>query len=136
VPMSVPRKQAKLTHGDYKPQRDGKGRFLTSGNPSGYGASYRNVINLCREHTPEAVAALLDVMRNDIGNGSARVAAAKFLIERGWGKAVQPVDIRETVKKMTNKELLSRAREVIRKMDKEGEREDIEMLEGGGIYES
>lgn len=45
----------------------------------------------CREHTIEAIKTLVSVMRSDKENGSARVAAANSILDRGWGKAAQPL---------------------------------------------
>jgi hypothetical protein len=61
-----------------------------SGNPSGrpkLPEDIKNVRDLAREYTAEAVATLAEVMGN--GSGPARVAAANALLDRGWGKAAQ-----------------------------------------------
>lgn len=50
----------------------------------------KHVREIAREYTLEAVAALASVMSN--GSGPAKVAAANALLDRGWGKAAQPVD--------------------------------------------
>jgi hypothetical protein len=49
----------------------------------------KHVRELARAHTEDAIYALVDVLN---GNGaSARVAAANALLDRGWGKAEQPI---------------------------------------------
>jgi hypothetical protein len=47
--------------------------------------------SLARQHTEEAVNALLRIIRKDGSTDSAVVAAASYLIDRGWGKATQPL---------------------------------------------
>jgi len=46
---------------------------------------------LARQHTEEAINALLRIMRKEDATDSAVVAAAGYLIDRGWGKASQVV---------------------------------------------
>jgi hypothetical protein len=46
---------------------------------------------LARSHTREAVAALVDVVKNARRHPAARVLAARELLDRGWSKAVQPL---------------------------------------------
>lgn len=50
----------------------------------------KHVRELAREYTEDAITALVAVMGN--GSGPAKVAAANALLDRGWGKAAQPVD--------------------------------------------
>jgi predicted protein tyrosine phosphatase len=47
---------------------------------------------LARDHTEEAVAALVDVMRRGISK-SARIAAANAVLDRGYGKAAAYLDL-------------------------------------------
>ena len=47
--------------------------------------------SLARAHTEEAVNCLVGVMRNSTSE-PAKVTAANSLLDRGWGKPVQPVD--------------------------------------------
>lgn len=46
---------------------------------------------LAREYTEEALKALADVMMN--GSDAARVSAANAILDRGYGKALQPHDL-------------------------------------------
>jgi hypothetical protein len=46
---------------------------------------------LARQHTEEAVAALLRIMRKADATDSAVVTAASYIIDRGWGKASQVI---------------------------------------------
>lgn len=57
-----------------------------SGNPGGRPKEIAEVRDLSRQHTPEALATLLAIMRNADAKDAARVAAAKELLDRGWGK--------------------------------------------------
>jgi len=56
-----------------------------SGNPGGRPKS--NVVAMARQHTQEAVDALVTALRNP----RERVSAAVALLDRGWGKPVQMV---------------------------------------------
>lgn len=66
-----------------------------SGNPGGRAktklADGRTLNDLAREHTAEAVKTLVEVMRNKSETGSARVAAADKILNRGWGQAPQSI---------------------------------------------
>lgn len=62
-----------------------------SGNPSGRPADYGNFRELCRSKSPQAVAALEAALAN---GDSASVAAARVLLEYGWGKpSAAPEDL-------------------------------------------
>jgi hypothetical protein len=54
-----------------------------SGNPGGRPADYGEFRALCRTKSPQAVAALEAALAN---GDSASVAAARVLLEYGWGK--------------------------------------------------
>lgn len=61
-----------------------------SGNPGGRPAQIKMVRDLAREHTPEVIERLVEWMRSE--NPSASVAASNSLLDRAWGKPVQPID--------------------------------------------
>lgn len=44
-----------------------------------------------RAHTEAAINCLAGIMNKDSAPESARVAAANSLLDRGWGKATQPI---------------------------------------------
>ena len=50
-----------------------------------------NIRSLCRAYTAEAVRSLAAIMRQADAPPSARIQAIAILLDRGWGKAVQPV---------------------------------------------
>jgi hypothetical protein len=63
-----------------------------SGNPRGrpkLPEDVKHVRELAREYTIEAIATLAAVMAD--GSGPAKVAAANAMLDRGWGKAEQPI---------------------------------------------
>ena len=85
-----------------------------SGNPGGRASAKtrdgRTLNELAREHTAKAVNTLVEVMNDKGQPGSARVAAADKILNRGWGQAPQsltltdertPIDLSE----MTNEQL-------------------------------
>jgi len=48
--------------------------------------------SLARGHTEKAINTLASIMNQPKAPAAARVAAAKEILDRGWGKAAQPVD--------------------------------------------
>lgn len=46
---------------------------------------------LARRHSKAAVKVLAAIMNDEEGPATARVSAAQALLDRGWGKAAQPV---------------------------------------------
>jgi Family of unknown function (DUF5681) len=61
-----------------------------SGNPGGRPKELVEVKELARAHTVEAIDRLAFWMKQS-AEPRASVAASQILIDRGWGKAVQPV---------------------------------------------
>jgi isocitrate dehydrogenase len=70
-----------------------------SGNPGGRPKEVMDVVQLARKATPMAMKTLTDIAGNDEANPAARVAAANALLDRGWGKATQPLthDVSESL---------------------------------------
>lgn len=63
-----------------------------SGNPNGRPGGYAEFRALCREHSPGAVRALVEEV--ETGEGPSRIAAARVLLEYGWGKpSAAPEDL-------------------------------------------
>jgi len=50
-----------------------------------------DIRSLARSHTKNAVAVLAGIMMSSADEG-ARVRAASTLLDRGWGKAAQPIE--------------------------------------------
>lgn len=77
----------------------GKGK---SGNPGGrsprIGPNGETAAQLARMHTPEAIATLAEVNNNPKAPAIARVAAANALLDRGWGKPTEYVELDASVK--------------------------------------
>ena len=46
---------------------------------------------LARRHTQAAIKVLAAIMNQSDGPATARVSAAQALLDRGWGKAAQPI---------------------------------------------
>jgi hypothetical protein len=53
--------------------------------------SVLQIRSLARSHTRTALNVLVGVMRNANATAPARIAAANAILDRGWGKATQPV---------------------------------------------
>jgi hypothetical protein len=52
--------------------------------------------SLARSHTTAALTVLAAIMNKQDAPESARIAAANSLLDRGWGKATQPIAGDET----------------------------------------
>jgi hypothetical protein len=48
--------------------------------------------SLARGHTRTAIRVLVGIMRSEDATPAARVSAANAILDRGWGKAAQPVE--------------------------------------------
>jgi hypothetical protein len=48
--------------------------------------------SLARSHTRTAVNVLVRIMRSEDATAAARVTAANAILDRGWGKATQPLE--------------------------------------------
>ena len=64
-----------------------------SGNPGGRPKALRQVEELAREHTVDALKTLETIHKNKKAPPAARVAAANALLDRGWGKARQALEM-------------------------------------------
>jgi len=64
-----------------------------SPNPGGRPAVIRDLREAARGYSTEALETLAKVMRDEEAGPAARVAAAKELLDRGFGKPVQAVDV-------------------------------------------
>jgi hypothetical protein len=80
-----------------------------SGNPGGRPKKIIEVAKAARERTLEAIETLTSVMRNTKAPSAARVSAAIAILERGWGKAPQTVNLRRDVdfRTLSDDELLA-----------------------------
>ena len=61
-----------------------------SGNPGGRPGGVAAVRELARNHAAEAIECLLKEMRQG-DTSHARIAAANALLDRGWGRPMQPL---------------------------------------------
>lgn len=76
------------------PGKRGRGRPFKpgqSGNPGGRPKENAEVKALAREHTETAIQTLVHYCKQRKDAGAA-VRAAQELLNRGWGKPVQPID--------------------------------------------
>jgi hypothetical protein len=64
-----------------------------SGNPGGRPKALRQVEELAREQTMDALKTLETIHKNTKAPPAARVAAANALLDRGWGKARQALEM-------------------------------------------
>jgi hypothetical protein len=73
-------------------QVDGKWLPGTSGNPGGRTAVLEEVRSLARQHTKMAITQLAEIAK-DGKKEQARVMACIALLDRGWGKPAQAVEM-------------------------------------------
>jgi len=66
--------------------RDSAGRWLSSGNLNGRPTVALEIREMAREHGPEAIERLVHWMRS--GDAQNSIAAAKILLDRGYGKSM------------------------------------------------
>lgn len=64
-----------------------------SGNPGGRPKGLKEVQEAAREHTEAAIKTLVDIAKDPEKGASARVAAAEAILDRGWGKAQQKIEV-------------------------------------------
>ena len=64
-----------------------------SGNPGGRPAALRDVTELARSYAPDAIKTLAAVMLDEETPPAARVGAASAILDRGFGKAPQAVQM-------------------------------------------
>ncbi len=83
--------------GDSKALLFGGHRFKPgqSGNPSGRAKADKTVKALAREHTAAAIERLVSIVKDDSASPSAQVQAATALLDRGWGKPLQQLEVGE-----------------------------------------
>jgi hypothetical protein len=78
-----------------EPIKRGAGRPFApgvSGNPGGRPKGVEEVQRLAREHTASAIQTLIGIAKGGKFPAAARVSAASVLLDRGWGKPVQPTE--------------------------------------------
>jgi hypothetical protein len=73
------------------PKADSQFRSGQSGNPGGRPKGERSVREIAQQHTAAAMETLVTVMQT--GKNSERVQAAMALLDRGWGKPTQSVEM-------------------------------------------
>ena len=73
------------------PKADSQFRSGQSGNPGGRPKGERSVREIAQQHTTAAMETLVYVMRT--GKNSERVQAATTLLDRGWGKPNQSIEM-------------------------------------------
>jgi len=79
-----------------KPRQIGNPNWTkgVSGNPNGRPKDELKIRQLAREYGPEAIQRLVEWMRSD--NPKASVPAAQTLLDRGYGKPIQQLDVRRS----------------------------------------
>ncbi|MBB4258668.1 MULTISPECIES: hypothetical protein [unclassified Bradyrhizobium] len=54
--------------------------------------SLTEIRSLARSHTRTALRVLVGIMRSDDATPAVRLSAANAILDRGWGKAAQPIE--------------------------------------------
>jgi len=81
--------------------RTGKGGFKKgqSGNPGGRPKEVGEVRELARQYTAKAINTLVEIMEDRKTPPAARVAASSALLDRGYGRAPQSLEVKGTLEK-------------------------------------
>lgn len=87
LPAPKERKKRKLPKG-MTPWKPGQ-----SGNPRGRPKKDYLLSELAQEKTEEALTNLCQIMNNKSASANARVAAAAEILDRGWGRAPQSLEL-------------------------------------------
>jgi hypothetical protein len=64
-----------------------------SGNPGGRPKALKEVIELCRDLTAKGVERMGKILADDTAPPAAQVAAFNAVMDRGWGKVSQAVEL-------------------------------------------
>ena len=64
-----------------------------SPNPGGRPKAIAEVVELAREHTTNAIEKLVEIINNPKANAQARVKAIEVLLDRGYGRPAQALDV-------------------------------------------
>ena len=64
-----------------------------SGNPGGRPKALKEVEELCRKLTPQAIERLEKILTDDDAPAAAHTKAVEIILDRGWGKAKQSVEL-------------------------------------------
>ena len=64
-----------------------------SGNPGGRPKELWDVIEIARSYAPDAIKTLASIMLNEDSPPAARIGAASAILDRGFGKAPQAVEM-------------------------------------------
>jgi uncharacterized protein DUF5681 len=81
-----------------------------SGNPGGRPKAVAEVQELARQHTPDAIKTLAQIMRDPKAPPAARAMASNSILDRAFGRPPQTVDARishRAVRDMSDAELLA-----------------------------
>jgi hypothetical protein len=80
------------------PQRDPNGRWLPGGrspNAGGLSREKRELIDLARERSPAALDKIFAIMNDDAVSPAVQLAAAGMILDRGYGKPRQSVEVEQ-----------------------------------------
>ena len=75
---------------------------------------------LARTHTTAAISVLAEIMQDGKNPAAARVAAANSLLDRGWGRATQRVEIATPLDRMGDEDLQVRIQQRLAQIAQEG----------------
>lgn len=117
-----------------KPFQKGK-----SGNPTGRAKKDKVLAEIAASHTELAITTLVNVMKDRKATPGARVSAACEILDRGWGRAPQSLDVKHTLSLSEEFESIIRELNVVRDHERSSERAsrkmviDAEAVRFGGV---
>ena len=78
---------------DHEQHRDEKGRFVKGNRSGGRPKMPDEMKQAFKDLTPAALAALAKIVNNEEARDADRIRAAEVILDRGWGKPTQAVDM-------------------------------------------
>lgn len=94
---------------------------------SGRVSALTEVQALARTHTDSAISVLAEIMNNSNNPAAARVSAANSLLDRGWGRVAQRIELATPLERLDDQSLQDRIAERLRGIILEGESEDVSL---------
>jgi hypothetical protein len=121
---------ARAQHGQFAPG--------ASANPAGRPRIPESLVRAARQHTRQALSVLLKLMRG-AKSESVKLRAAEIVLDRGWGKSVQAVQVdgqflAKKLSEMSDAELQAFEQKLLERADRGDELPQADLFGGAGDF--